>query len=234
MMPRRGREAMMRLTLVLAAWLGLLAADGAAGAELRGTLSLYAEGRALRAAEAAEAVIWFRPKRPVAMVPPAEPVVMLTRRKQFQPRVLAVPAGGAVRFPNEDPILHNVFSTSPDNAFDAGLYGTGSGVVHAFRNPGLVKVYCNVHHSMFGFIVVLDTPFHTRAGVDGRFRLQDLPAGEGELVVFHDRARPWRRAVDPAGAGAVDIRLDLDRRRVPPHMNKFGRPYGARPDDRTY
>lgn len=224
----------MRVTLVLAAMLGLLAADVAAGAGLRGTLSLYADGKPLRAAEAAEAVIWFRPRRAVALPPPSEPVVMLTRRKQFQPRVLAVVAGGAVRFPNEDPILHNVFSTSPDNAFDAGLYGTGPGVVHAFRNPGLVKVYCNVHHSMFGFIVVLDTPFHTRAGVDGGFRLDGLPAGEGELVVFHERARPWRRTLDPAGAGAVEIRLDLDRRRVPPHMNKFGRPYGARPDDRSY
>jgi plastocyanin len=218
-------------------WVALAAAfPGAlAAAELRGTLTLWAEGRVLRASEAVEAVLWFRPRRAVALTPPGEPVVMLTRNKQFQPRVLAVVAGGAVRFPNEDPILHNVFSTSPDNAFDAGLYGTGPGVVHTFRNPGLVKVYCNVHHSMFGFIVVLDTPFHTRPNVDGSFRLDGLPAGEGELVIFHDRARPWRQTVDPAAAeGPLEIRLDLDRRRVPPHMNKFGRPYGARPDERRY
>ena len=213
-------------------WAALPATAAAAG--LRGTLTLQSEGRPLRAAEAAEAVLWFRPKQPVALPPPGEPAVMLTRRKQFQPRVLAVVAGGSVSFPNEDPILHNVFSTSPDNAFDAGLYGTGAGVVHAFRNPGLVKVYCNVHHSMFGFIVVLDTPFHARPGVDGSFRLDGLPAGEGELVVFHDRARPWRRTLDPSTAGPLEIRLDLDRRRVPPHMNKFGRPYGARPDERRY
>jgi plastocyanin len=187
----------MRGVLALAAAIALSAACAARADSLRGTLALYADGKPLRAAEAAEAVIWFRPGRPVALPSAGEPAVMLTRRKQFQPRVLAVPAGQSVRFPNEDPILHNVFSTSPDNAFDAGLYGTGEGVVHAFRNPGLVKVYCNVHHSMFGFIVVLDTPFHTRAGVDGGFRLDGLPAGEGELVVFHDRARPWRRAADP-------------------------------------
>ena len=224
----------MRGLVGLVAAIGLLAAQGTAAGSLRGTLSLYAEGRPLRAAEAAEAVIWVRPKTAVPLPPPGEPAVMLTRRKQFQPRVLAVPAGHSVRFPNDDPILHNVFSTSPDNAFDAGLYGTGPGVVHAFRNPGLVKVYCNVHHSMFGFVVVLDTPFHTRPGVDGTFRLDGLPEGEGELVVFHDRARPWRRTLDPAGAAPLEIRLDLDRRRVPPHMNKFGRPYGARPDERRY
>lgn len=234
MMPRDAGEAMMRTILALAAATILLAVGAAHAGTVRGTLVLFSEGKPLRAAEAAEAVIWFRPRTPVALPPPGEPAVMLTRRKQFHPRVLAVPAGHSVRFPNEDPILHNVFSTSTDNAFDAGLYGTGEGVVHAFRNAGLVKVYCNVHHSMFGFIVVLDTPFHTRAGVDGSFRLDGLPAGEGELVVFHDRARPWRRALDPSDAATVDIRLDLDRRRVPPHMNKFGRPYGARPDERSY
>jgi plastocyanin len=211
----------------------LLAGTAAAG-ELRGTLALYAGGQPLRAAEAAEAVIYFRPTKSVALRVPAEPAVMLTRRKQFEPRVLPVVAGSTVRFPNDDPILHNVFSTSPDNAFDAGLYGTGPGVVHAFRSPGLVKVYCNVHHSMFGFVLVLDTPFFTRTDVVGAFRLADLPPGAGDLVVFHERAQPWRQRLDPATAGPLEIRLDLNKRRVPAHMNKFGRPYGARPDDRPY
>lgn len=218
-------------------WIGLVLlalAGGAAAGELRGTLSLYAGGQPLRAAEATEAVIYFRPAKPVALRVPDEPAVMLTRRKQFEPRVLPVVAGTTVRFPNDDPILHNVFSTSPDNAFDAGLYGTGPGVVHAFRSPGLVKVYCNVHHSMFGFVLVLDTPFFTRTDVVGAFRLADLPPGEGDLVVFHERAQPWRRRLDPAAAQPLEIRLDLNKRKVPPHMNKFGRPYGARANDRPY
>lgn len=159
---------------------------------------------------------------------------MLTRRKQFQPRLLAITAGSSVRFPNEDPILHNVFSTSPDNAFDAGLYATGPGVVHTFRSPGLVKVYCNVHHSMFAFILVLDTPHFTRADATGTFRLAGVAPGEGDLVVFHDRAQPLRQRLTVPVSAPLDLRLELNKRRVPPHMNKFGRPYGAPPGERSY
>lgn len=210
------------------------AAGPALAASLEGQLVLYADDRPLRAEESSEAVIYFRPRQPAALPAARAEAVMLTRRKQFQPRLLPIMAGGSVRFPNEDPILHNVFSTSPDNAFDAGLYGTGPGVVHAFANPGLVKVYCNVHHSMFGFILVLDTPHFTRTDRTGAFMLAGLPAGEGDLVVFHDRAQPWRRRLDPAFADPLQIRLDLNKRRVPPHMNKFGRPYGGTPNERRY
>jgi hypothetical protein len=212
----------------------LLAAGLAAAADLEGSLVLYADGRPLRAEEAIEAVIYFRPQKAVPAPPLATPALMPTRRKQFQPRLLPITAGSSVRFPNDDPILHNVFSTSPDNSFDAGLYGSGPGVVHAFPSVGLVKVYCNVHHSMFGFILVLDTPFFTRTDATGAFRMPALPAGPGELVVFHDRAQPLRQRLDPATAGPLQLRLELNKRRVPPHMNKFGRPYGASPYERSY
>lgn len=211
----------------------LLLSLSAQSADLEGTLRLFADGKPLRESEAAEAVIYFRPKVPVAVKPASETVVMTTRRKQFVPRVVAIPMGSEVRFPNEDPILHNAFSTSADNAFDTGQYGRGDGYVKAFTKPGLVRVYCNVHHSMFGFILVLDTPFHTRANANGRFRIEGLPEGEGELVVFHDRGAPLKQMLTVGPGTHVDLKLDLNKRRVPTHTNKFGKPY-AKPRNGRY
>lgn len=211
-----------------------LASSVTQAAEISGRLELISGGRPLRASEAAEAIIYFRPRVPVALVAPAEPAIMTTRRKQFLPRVLAVTAGSTVQFPNEDVILHNAFSSSPGNTFDTGVYGTGEGASHTFRKPGLVKVYCNVHHSMLAHILVLDTPHFTRADAQGRFRLEGLPEGEGELVVFHDRSAPWRETVDPVQRPELDIRVELTTRKVPPHMNKFGKPYGRPADADRY
>lgn len=203
----------------------------AVAAELSGRVSLSSEGKPLRPEEAAEAIVYFRPVAPTTMPPVDQPYSMTTQRKQFVPRILAVPVGSKVRFPNQDPILHNAFSTSnpKDNAFDAGLYGQGDSFEKIFASPGYVRVYCNVHHSMVGHILVLDTPFFTRPDANGRFRLDKLPDGPGDLVVWHDRATPWHKRLD-AGEGELDIQLDLTQRKVPQHMNKFGKPYGRSSD----
>lgn len=200
----------------------------AAGAELAGTLSLV-EGRK-PVADRSGAVVWFVPdaRRPP---PPAGRFTMTTERKRFEPRVLVVPVGSTVRFPNRDPILHNVFSVSGGNAFDLGLVPRGEGGEARFGEAGVVRVFCNVHHRMVGYVVALDTPFHAVPDAAGRFRLTGLPPGPGRLVVWHERAEPLTRRVDPA-AGPVSLILELTRPLVPPHTNKFGRPYERSRRDR--
>lgn len=213
-------------------WAGcLLASGGAAAAVIEGQVALYLDGKPLRAEEAAEAVVYFRPAAPVAVAAARQPAEMLTLRKQFSPRILPITVGSEVRFPNQDPILHNAFSTSKDNGFDIGLYGQGEGKSQRFDHPGYVRVYCNVHHSMVGHILVLDTPFFTRPDAQGRFRLKDLPAGKGDLVVWLDRATPWHvEIVAAARSEPVAVKLELAQKKIPPHMNKFGKPYGRSAD----
>lgn len=213
-------------------WLTLLlAAPGALfAASIEGRIVLYSDGKPLRAEEAAEAVVYFRPGAPAPVAAAAQPYTMTTQRKQFVPRILPITVGSSVAFPNEDPILHNAFSTSKDNAFDIGLYGQGEGKAQRFDHAGYVRVYCNVHHSMVGHILVLDTPHFAHPDARGMFRLENLPPGKGDLVVWFDRATPWHREFTPGADDTVEVRLDLAQKKIPPHMNKFGKPYGRSGD----
>jgi hypothetical protein len=204
----------------------LLVSGHAVAAEIVGVVSLTSQGRPLRAEEARDAVVYFRPSRPVPVEPLAQPAEMGMLRKQFQPRTLAVTVGSTVRFPNFDPILHNVFSHAGPNRFDLGLYGEGEGQAHTFTHPGLVRVFCNVHQDMVGHILVLDTPWYTRPDGHGRFRLEVADGLDGELFVWHERASLWRQRVDGRAGASLEIELSLNRPRVPNHANKFGRPYG--------
>ena len=194
---------------------------------IEGRVSLSLDGKALRADEAREAVVYFRPTQAVSPQAPLEPAEMRMERKQFLPRALPITAGSTVRFENFDPILHNAFAPPGTHQFDVGLYGKGESREHRFEKAGLVRVYCNVHHDMVGHILVLDTPYFARPDANGAFQL-DVPAGlSGELFVWHERARLFRRKLDGKSVSALEVVLDLSRPRVPPHMNKFGKPYGG-------
>lgn len=209
----------------------LLASPYLAGAAtITGHIDLTSEGKTLRAEEAQEAIVYFRPKVPLKVKPAAQPATMSTRHKQFVPRVLAVTVGSQVQFPNEDPILHNAFSTSADNAFDVGLYSQGEGQTITLNHVGYVRVYCNVHHSMIGHILVLDTPYFTHPDASGNFRINDVPTGEGDFVVWHERATPWHTVISPNDNLAQAVKLEVTQRRIPQHMNKFGKPYGRTSD----
>lgn len=163
------------------------AASAAAGARLEGRMELVASGsQRVERGEVADGVVYFLPDAGVEPPPPGRFSVD-TRSKGFSPAVLAVPVGSTVSFPNSDTILHNVYSRSGANAFDLGFYGSGKARQHVFRRAGLVVVNCSVHQTMRANILVLATPHYARPDREGRFRLDDLPSGQGTLVFWHPR-----------------------------------------------
>ncbi|MGH8247475.1 MAG: cupredoxin domain-containing protein [Gammaproteobacteria bacterium] len=205
-------------------------------AEFSGKVSLSDQGKSVAAEEYADVVVYFVPAKPVSdLAPLSGPVEMHMENKTFVPRVLPVTVGTEVKFANIDPILHNAFSTSTNNAFDLGFYGGGEAHSHQFADAGLVRVYCNVHHSMVAYVLVLNTPHFTGVSASGEFTLRDLPEAVGELYVWHPRADVVRNTLDFAQAGLPkgDYKLDFTQRRIPTHLNKEGKSY-RKPRERSY
>jgi plastocyanin len=202
--------------------------------DLRGKVQLLAKGGKgpARGSDVRLAVVYFEPAGARAARPADAPFEMTTRKKEFMPRVLAVPRGSRVRFPNQDPILHNVFSVSPENPFDLGLYKKGPGKEKRFDNPGLVRVFCNVHHDMVAYVLVLDTPFSVSPDGQGDFVLTGLPRGKGKLTVWHEQADPWTAEIEVPRGEPVNARVEIVRPQIPPHLNKSGKSYFRSQRDR--
>ncbi len=223
----------MRRALVL--W--LLCASPALADDLHGHIQLLAKGGKgpARGSDVRQAVVYFEPASPQPVKVPEKPFEMTTRHKELEPRLLVIPRGAKVRFPNEDPILHNVFSVSTPNQFDLGLYQQGPGKEKRFEHPGVVRVYCNVHHDMVGYILVLDTPFHTAPDANGEFALLGLPRGKGKLTIWHEQADPVTMDVDLPQKGPLAVGLQIVRPLIPSHLDKSGKSYfrsGDRYEDR--
>ena len=152
-------------------------------------VSAVSAGSARNQQSVSDIVVWLMPVHPTTV-----PVVLLGRTKllqkdkMFHPHTLAITVGSVVDFPNADPIFHNAFSNFDGQLFDVGLYPPGTTRAVHFRKPGTVRVFCNIHPSMSAVILVLDTPYFTTAGRDGRYRIANVQPGSYEVHVFDERA----------------------------------------------
>ncbi len=179
-----------------------------------------------------DVVIWLQPVHSPATRPaPAEHVQLVQKDKMFRPHVLPISVGSVVDFPNVDPIFHNAFSSFDGQLFDVGLYPPGTSRSVHFYRAGIVRVFCNIHPSMSAVILVLDTPFFSRANREGDYEISGVPPGTYEVHVFDERATAPNSA----------ILLNVDEGKVettippihiseagyvrPPHKNKFGMDY---------
>ncbi len=175
-----------------------------------------------------ETLVWLEPAGRTWKKPPAA-FSMTTRSKTFVPHVMAVPAGSTINFPNEDPIAHNLFSLTPGNAFDLGLYRKGAGKMHKFEAPGTVNVYCNVHPNMSAVVHVMTTPFYGFADASGNYSF-DVPPGRYRLVAWNEQggtSAPSDLEVKADGkvSGATLLTIDGRNFRLSQHKNKFGQTY---------
>lgn len=125
---------------------------------------------------------------PLAEKPAARPrFVMNQKGLTFVPHVLPILAGSTVEFPNSDPVYHNVFSFSKTRTFDLGRYPTGRSKAITFNQPGLVKVYCDMHSQMNAFILVLANPYFTLSDENGNYAIRDIPAGVYKVKAWFAR-----------------------------------------------
>lgn len=183
-----------------------------------------APGQQVTAAETTNAVVYYVPARG-APRPRADRFSVVTRNKRFEPQVLIVPAGSTVSFPNQDEILHNVFSQSPGATFDLGLYGEGQSAETVFNRATVVQVFCNVHHSMNTNVVVAPTPWFGRVGADGSFALEGVPAGPGTLSIWHPRVGMVTREVTLPLSAPLQEKLLATKPVIPDHQRKDGASY---------
>ncbi|MFM2289991.1 MAG: hypothetical protein RL684_3134 [Pseudomonadota bacterium] len=130
--------------------------------------------------------------------------------RAFMPHVSVLRAGTAVQFPNHDNIRHQVYSYSKAKHFTLRLYAGRPANPVVFDKPGVVALGCNIHDSMLGWVLVVDTPWSARSDGDGTVRLAGLPPG-------HYRVRAWAEPM-PALSEAIDVDVTGDapvRRQIP-------------------
>lgn len=186
-----------------------VAAQGTATAEGTVTLPKSAAPTKLNARYNGQSGALAAPEPPTAVVslegaplpaddkPTTNTVQVLQKGMQFGPGLIAVRKGTRVEFPNGDDFYHNVFSYSKVKRFDLGRFlKDEKPAAVTFDQPGVVKLYCEIHEHMRGTVLVLDTPYFVKTDTNGVYRLTGLPAGSFKLKAWIDDKLVHEQAVE--------------------------------------
>ena len=111
--------------------------------------------------------------------------------KQFSPRISVVQVGATVDFPNSDAVSHHVYSFANPNNFELPLYKGETRPSVRFEHPGLVVLGCNIHDSMLGYILVVDTPYFAVTDEQGEALLNGI-----DELVDGNPLRVWAPELD--------------------------------------
>ncbi|NIP87079.1 MAG: hypothetical protein GTO03_16555 [Planctomycetales bacterium] len=143
----------------------------------------------------ASVVVWVRTKNvkvhPDFAQTAGDQIVFDNKDCRFTPHVEAIRTGQTLQLKNSDSVAHNSQAlTSANPQFNVNLPPGGTHEVvfqKAERLP--VPISCAIHPWMKGYLVIRDNPYTAVSGADGKFQIENLPAGtELEFQVWQEAA----------------------------------------------
>lgn len=134
---------------------------------------------------------------------------------RYAPRVMAIQRGERLRVKSNDPKLHIPHGYLGDRTvFNLSLpfKGTSIDATSRIRQPGILKVVCDTHAWMRGFVHVFDHPYFAVTDEQGAFSIPDLPAGTYVLNAWHEDGGVKSQEITVPDRGEVHVTLEFGKK----------------------
>jgi hypothetical protein len=144
-------------------------------------------------------------KRPA----PADTVLM-NEKCRFSPRVQLARPNAAVRTTSKDAVLHTTQAQLENGRtlFNVALPVPGINVSKPIGAAGTVRLNCNTHPWMRGWVIVTDEAAAI-SGADGKFTIDNVPPGSYELRVWHESLKGAPQKITVTGGNATTANFQL-------------------------
>ncbi|HXG02610.1 MAG TPA: hypothetical protein VNO23_04235 [Candidatus Binatia bacterium] len=143
---------------------------------------------------------------------PPQPPAIDNVKCDFRPHVQVVQPGD-IEIVNSDPVLHNTHGFLDRlTVFNVALPNQGQRVRRLLKRPGLVRVECDAHGWMLGWVYVADNPYYALTGKDGSFTITDVPPGSYTLVAWQAYTGPVEVPVTIKPKEVVSLTVELKKK----------------------
>jgi len=131
---------------------------------------------------------------------------------RFMPPMQVV-AAGEVEVVNSDPVLHNTKAFyGRRSAFNLALPNQGQRIKAELPRPGEVRLECDAHGWMQGWVYVAESPYYAVTPQDGAFTITDVPAGSYTLVAFQPYTGPVEIPVTVKAKETTQVSAELKKK----------------------
>ncbi|MBI3435650.1 MAG: hypothetical protein HY056_11320 [Proteobacteria bacterium] len=110
----------------------------------------------------------------------------------FHPYIQFAPRSFELSILNKDPVLHNIHAYEIIGRARRTLFNIAQPQANqvdrhkvALTRGSIIEIDCDAHNWMSAWIVTSDHPYVAVTDSAGRFAIDDVPAGEFELVAWH-------------------------------------------------
>jgi hypothetical protein len=145
----------------------------------------------------------------------ADPVILDQKGCEYTPYIFAVQTGQKiiVRTSDPAPILHNVHAT-PTAAGNTEINvpqasGAADLTVTFPAAENFLKFKCDVHPWMFSYATVVDHPYFAVSGVDGKYKIANVPPGKYTVEAMHRKASGGKPVTKDIEVKDGDVSLDF-------------------------
>lgn len=143
---------------------------------------------------------------------PAQKAVLDQKGCEFIPTVVVM-APGELEILNSDGVLHNIHTFSSANpSINKAQPKFKKSMTEKFTKPEVIKVQCDAHSWMHGWIVVTENPT-TVTDASGTFKLENVPAGKHRVEVLHPVLGKQAREVEVKPGQEVRVSFELAARK---------------------
>lgn len=140
----------------------------------------------------------------------APAAAIMNEKCRFAPHVQIVRPNATITTSSKDPILHttNAQTDGGKSLFNVAVPVPGISIRKQVTGPGLVRLVCNTHPWMRGYVHVTDD-MAAVSGSDGAFTLSDVPPGTYELRIWHETLKSAAQKVTVVAGQIANVSVDL-------------------------
>ena len=138
----------------------------------------------------------------------AKKAVLDQKGCEFRPSLLVM-APGEVDILNSDGVLHNIHTFSTANpSINKAQPKFKKTMTEKFEKPEIIKVTCDVHSWMLGWIAVTPGPAAV-TDESGVAKIENVPAGKQKIEVWHETLGKQSKDVDVKAGQTTKVSFEM-------------------------